>query len=281
MTRREALKRARELLARHRVEDAALEAELLLRYTLKIDRAQLLSEPECELKQKQTDTYKTFIKRRIKGEPSAYITGHREFFGLDFYVDKHVLIPRPETELLVEQTILHAKQYMNPVIVDVGTGSGAIAVSLAKNLPDAEIYAVDISKTALKVAGRNCLAHSVEDRVQLLRGDLLESVPAQVDIIVANLPYVLTADVPLVNTAGFEPSLALDGGADGLDVIKRLCLQAKVRLRPSGCLLLEIGLGQSQRTSDILQELYPVANIEIMSDLSGIARVICMTLPPK
>ena len=281
MTRREALKRARELLARHRVEDAALEAELLLRHTLKIDRAQLLSEPECELKQKQTDTYKTFIKRRIKGEPSAYITGHREFFGLDFYVDKHVLIPRPETELLVEQTILHAKQYMNPVIVDVGTGSGAIAVSLAKNLPDAEIYAVDISKTALKVAGRNCLAHGVEDRVQLLRGDLLESVPAQVDIIVANLPYVLTADVPLVNTAGFEPSLALDGGADGLDVVKRLCQQAKDRLNPGGCLLLEIGLGQSQRTSDILQELYPVANIEIMSDLNGIARVVCLTLPPK
>jgi release factor glutamine methyltransferase len=105
MNRGEALKRARELLARHRIEEAELEAELLLRHTLKINRAQLLSEPDSELKSRHADTYKTFIKRRIKGEPSAYITGHREFFGLDFYVDKNVLIPRPETELLVEQSL--------------------------------------------------------------------------------------------------------------------------------------------------------------------------------
>ena len=281
MTRGEALKRARELLARHRIEDAAFEAELLLRHTLKIDRTQLYTEPDCELKQRHADTYKTFIKRRIKGEPSAYITGHREFFGLDFYVDRHVLIPRPETELLVEQTILRANKYENPVIVDVGTGSGAIAVSLVKNLPDADIYAVDISKAALKVAGRNCLEHGVEDRVKLLRGDLLETVPLQVDIIVANLPYVLTEEVPLVNTAGFEPSLALDGGVDGMDVVKRLCLQAKDRLRPGGCLLLEIGLGQSPKISAILREIYPAATIEILSDLSGNARVACLNLPPK
>jgi release factor glutamine methyltransferase len=281
MMRGEALKRARELLARHHVEDAALEAELLLRHTLKIDRAQLLSELDCELKQKQADTYKTFIKRRVKGEPSAYITGHREFFGLVFYVDKHVLIPRPETELLVEQTILRAKNYQGPVIVDVGTGSGAIAVSLANSLPDVEIYGVDISKAVLKVAGRNCLTHGVEHKVKLLRGDLLEPVPVQVDIIVANLPYVLTSDMPRVNTFGFEPSLALDGGADGLDVVRSLCLQAKDRIRRGGCLLLEIGLGQSTKTSTILRELSPVATIEILRDLSGIARVACLTLPPK
>ena len=281
MNRGEALKRARELLARHCIEEAELEAELLLRHTLKINRAQLLSEPDSELKSRHADTYKTFIKRRIKGEPSAYITGHREFFGLDFYVDKHVLIPRPETELLVEQAILRAKNYRHPVIVDIGTGSGAIAVSLAKNLPDVEIYAVDISKAALKVAGRNCLEHHVEDRVQLLRSDLLESVPDQIDIIVANLPYVLTSDVPQVNTNGFEPGLALDGGADGLDVVKRVCQQAKDRLRPAGCLLLEIGLGQSKIIADLLQELFPSANVEIIPDLSGIERVICLILPPK
>ena len=281
MTRGEALKRAREMLVRHHVEDAAFEAELLLRHTLKIDRAQLLSEPDLELKQKQADTYKTFIKRRIKGEPSAYITGHRKFFGLDFYVDKHVLIPRPETELLVEQSILRAKNYRHPVIVDVGTGSGVIAVSLAKNLPEAEIYAVDISKAALKVASRNCMGYKVEDRVKLLHGDLLGPVPVQVDIIVANLPYVLTLDVAQVNTAGFEPSLALDGGTDGTNVVQRLCLQAKDRLRPTGCLLLEIGLGQSQKILDLLRELCPAANFEILPDLSGIARVVCLTLPPK
>ena len=281
MTRQQALERARELLIRHKIEDAALEAELLLRHTLKIDRAQLYTEPDCELKSKQADTYKTFVKRRIKGEPSAYITGHRQFFGLDFIVDKRVLIPRPETELLVEQAIKHAKNYQNPVIIDVGTGSGAIAVSLAVNLPRAEIYAVDVSKAALKVAERNCLQHQVKDRVKLLRGDLLTPAPPLADIIVANLPYVLTAEVPEVNTSGFEPRLALDGGPDGLDMIKELCLQAGDKLRPGSCLLLELGMGQSPVVSQILRQLYPLAAIEILSDLAGIERVVCLTLPPK
>ena len=269
----------RELLARHKIEDAALEAELLLRHTLKIDRAQLFTEPDSRLKKRQEDTYRTFIKRRIKGEPSAYITGHREFFGLDFFVDKRVLIPRPETELLVEQAIARAGNYQSPVIVDVGTGCGAIAVSLALHIPHAEIYAVDISKAALKVATRNCLKHGVGDRVKLLVGDLLEPIPMLVDIIVANLPYVLTAEVPQVNTSGFEPRLALDGGTDGMDVIKRLCLQAQDRLRPAGCLLLEIGMGQSKIASGILQGFFPAASIEFISDLSDIRRVVCLTLP--
>ena len=281
MMRGEALKRARELLIRHKIEEAELEAELLLRHTLKIDRAQLYTEPNCELKSKHADTYKTFIKRRIKGEPSAYITGRRQFFGLDLFVDKRVLIPRPETELLVEQTIKYAKNYPNPVIVDVGTGSGAIAISLAKNLPHAEIYAVDISKAALKVAARNCMQHEVGSRVKLLQGDLLEPAPLLVDIIAANLPYVLTAEVAQVNTSGFEPRLALDGGTDGLDTIKKLCLQAKERFNPGGYLLLELGMGQSQTVSAILKDLYPAAAIEILSDLAGIERVVCLRLPPE
>ena len=281
MTRRQALERARELLTRHKIEDAALEAELLLGHTLKITRTQLLTEPDVELKKRQEDTFKTFIKRRIKGEPNAYITGHREFYGLDFLVDRRVLIPRPETEILVEQAIVRAKNFRNPVIVDVGTGSGAIAISLAKNVPDAEIYAVDISKAALKAAGRNCLRHQVQDKVKLMPGDLLEPIPSLVDIIVANLPYVLTAEVPKVNTSGFEPQLALDGGADGMEVIKKLCLQAKDRLHPQGWLLLEIGLGQSQLVNDILQAVRPAVKIEFVCDLSGIQRVVCATLTPK
>ncbi|MFY9812517.1 MAG: HemK/PrmC family methyltransferase, partial [Dehalococcoidales bacterium] len=183
MTRRQALERAREMLTRHKIEDAALEAEVLMAHALKITRTQLLTEPDVELKKRQEDTFKTFIKRRVKGEPNAYITGHREFYGLDFLVDNRVLIPRPETEILVEQAILHAKNYANPVIVDVGTGSGAIAVCLAKNLPAAEIYAVDISRAALKIAARNCEKHEVRDRIKLLQGNLLEPVPAAVDII--------------------------------------------------------------------------------------------------
>jgi release factor glutamine methyltransferase len=278
MTRQQALERARELLTRHNIEDAALESEVLLCHVLKINRAQLLSEPECELPKRHEDTFKTFIKRRIKGEPHAYITAHREFYGLDFEVDKRVLIPRPETELLVEQAIKKAADYANPVIVDIGTGSGAIAISLAKHLPHAQIYAVDISKAALKLTARNCRRHQVEDSVTLLRGDLLESAPAEVDIIVANLPYVLTAEVPQVNTAGFEPGLALDGGADGLELIKKLCVQAKDKLRPAGCLLLEIGQGQDKAVCEILHVLYPAGNVECLPDLSGIKRVVSLTL---
>jgi len=281
VTRRQALERAREMLTRHKIEDAALEAEVLMAHALKITRTQLLTEPDVELKKRQEDTFKTFIKRRIKGEPNAYITGHREFYGLDFLVDNRVLIPRPETEILVEQAILHAKNYANPVIVDVGTGSGAIAVCLAKNLPAAEIYAVDISRAALKIAARNCEKHEVRDRIKLLQGNLLEPVPAAVDIIVANLPYVLTDEVPKVNTAGFEPEGALDGGPDGTEVIKRLCLQANERLNPKGRLLLEIGMRQSQKVSEILRDKSPGVKIEVVTDLSGIERVVCATLPAK
>ena len=279
MTRQQALARARELLDRHKIEDSSLEAEILLRHTLKIDRTRLFTELDSPLKKRQEDTYRTFIKRRSKGEPSAYITGHREFFRLDFFVDKRVLIPRPETELLVEQAIAQAGNYRRPVIVDVGTGCGAIAVSLALHIPHAEIYAVDISKAALKVATRNCLKHGVGDSVKLLVGDLLESAPTLVDIIVANLPYVLTAEVPQVNTYSFEPRLALDGGMDGMDVIKRLCLQAHDKLQPAGCLLLEIGMAQSKIASVVLQEFFPAASVEFVPDLSGIRRVVCVTLP--
>jgi release factor glutamine methyltransferase len=281
VTRRQALERAGELLTRHKIEDAALEAEVFLAHVLKITRTQLLTEPDVELKKRREDTFKTFVKRRIKGEPNAYITGHREFYGLDFLVDKRVLIPRPETEMLVEQAILRAKTFQNPIIADVGTGSGAIAVSLAKSLPQAEIYAVDISKAALKAAGRNSLQHGVQEKVKFVQGDLLEPVPVSVDIIVANLPYVITDDVPKVNTAGFEPGQALDGGPDGLDVIKRLCQQAKDKLNGNGCLLLETGMGQSQAVAKLLRELFPLSKIEIINDLSGIERVVCATLPAK
>jgi len=278
VTRRQALIYAGELLARHNIEDASLEAELLLRHTLKIDRAALYTEPDRLLTKRQEETYRQFIERRLQGEPSAYINGHREFFGLDFHVDKNVLIPRPETELLVEQTIARAGNYQNPAIVDVGTGCGAIAVSLAIHLPQAKIYAIDISPAALNVARRNARNHNVKDKITFLAGDLLEPLPVSADIIAANLPYVLTTDVPKVNTSGFEPMLALDGGLNGMDIIKKLILQAKDKLRPDGCLLLEIGMGQSQATNELLENIYLTAKIDIILDLSGIQRVVCVTL---
>jgi release factor glutamine methyltransferase len=189
-----------------------------------------------------------------------------------------VLIPRPETELLVGKTIERARQYEAPLIADIGTGCGAIAVSLALNLPRAKIIATDISPGALETVRRNCERHHVHKCVTLVKGDLIEPLAHPVDIVVANLPYVRTADLPEVNTHGWEPRLALDGGKDGLDVIRRLCEQVWPVLKPGGSLLLEIGDGQKEAVVSILRHLYPSAQIEVFPDLAGIDRVVCMTL---
>ena len=277
MTRREALNYARHLFSARKIEDASLEAELLLRHTLKIDRSSLFAGPDTELTKEQETDFCCKLQLRLKGMPSAYITGIREFYGLEFYVDSNVLIPRPETELLVEKTIEIARKFPSPIIADIGTGCGNIAISLALNLPRAKIYAVDISNKALDVARYNCGRHNVGERIQLYEGDLLEPLPEPVDIIIANLPYVRTADLPSVNTSGYEPRLALDGGEDGLDVIRRLCAQVKGKLKPGGSLLLEIGLGQKDVLVNFLLGLFRKAKIESFQDLAGIDRVVYMT----
>ncbi|HEX9896510.1 MAG TPA: peptide chain release factor N(5)-glutamine methyltransferase [Dehalococcoidales bacterium] len=277
MTRQELLNRARTLLSNNNVEDGALEAELLLRHTLNIDRTRFFTESDKALTSEQEADFWNKIERRVKGMPSAYITGVREFYGLEFYVDGSVLIPRPETELLVEKTIEIARNYYSPVIADIGTGCGNIAISLAVNLPHASIFTTDISQKALDTARRNCERHNVERRVRLCAGDLLEPILQPVDIIVANLPYVRTADLPAVNTNGYEPRLALDGGEDGLDVIRRLCTQVDRKLKPNGSLLLEIGMGQREEVVNLLHALFSLAPISVIPDLTGIDRVVCMT----
>ena len=277
MTRRQALNRAREMLAEADIEDAPLESELLLRHILKISQVELYQDPEREIEPAQAKKFWALVKRRLSGEPTAYITGHREFYGLDFYVDPHVLIPRPESELLVEKTLALAQTHPAASIAEIGTGSGAIAISLALNLPKAKIYATDISESALKVALSNCRRHGVADRVQLLQGDMLAPLPEAVDIIVANLPYVSQAE--LSRLSDFEPQLALDGGADGLAQIEKLCRQVSNRLRRRGFLLLEIGQGQEKAVTALLRRLFPSAGIEIFPDLSGIARVVLLSPP--
>jgi release factor glutamine methyltransferase len=279
MTRREALDRARELLSHSKIEDADLEAELILRHILNINRASLFAEPDTALTEEQEADFWDKIGCRIKGMPSAYITCIREFYGLEFYVNESVLIPRPETELLVEKTIECARNYTAPIIADIGTGCGNIAVSLALNLPRAKIYATDISRQALNIAHRNCEYHDVERRIKLIVGDLLEPLKGSFDIIVANLPYVRTADLPIVNTNGYEPRLALDGGEDGLDVIRRFCVQVRGKLKLGGSLLLEIGIGQKELLVNYLLSLFLEAKIESFRDLAGIDRVVCMTMP--
>ncbi len=275
------LSRSADILFANDIEDSSLESELLLRHTLKIDRVQLYLDPDRELSPEQDEEFWQLVQRRLNHEPTAYIVGHREFYGFDFIVDSSVLIPRPESELLVDKTIELARNYSFLTIADIGTGCGAIAVSLAINVPQSKIYASDISTPALKIAALNCLKHRVTDRVSLLNGDMLNPLPESVDIIVANLPYVKESDLPRVNTINFEPFEALNGGPDGLVKIRRLCSRVAEKLCPGGHLLLEIGQGQGEALTAFLSDNFPSAGIELMLDLGGIERVVSLSFAPQ
>lgn len=278
MNRRKALAYARGTLADSNIDDASLEGEILLRHVLGLSRAQLYSDIDHNVSPAHDKALRKLLERRIQGEPSAYITGHREFYGLDFRVDRNVLIPRPETELLVEKAIRLAQSHAISGMADIGTGCGAIAVSLAVSLPGVTVYATDVSAPALKVARSNCKKHGVADRIVFLQGDMLEPLPEPVDLIIANLPYVRESDLSRSGPLSFEPALALNGGEDGLDRIRVLCRQAGNKLRSQGFILLEIGQGQAEETAALSQEIFPSARIEIESDLAGIERVVSLRL---
>ena len=280
MTLRQALTRATEMLANlEDIENPSLESEVLLKHALQIDRVKLLLEWHKELSPEKEVTFFKWIERRLQGEPIAYIIHCREFYGLDFYVDNRVLIPRPETELLVEEAIGFVQKYPLNAIADIGTGSGAVAISLAVNLSSqARIYATDISASALAVADINCRKHAVVDRITLLQGDLLDPLPEPVDLLIANLPYVQKSDLAGMPFARYEPPLALDGGESGLDKVFRLCRQLKGKVRPGGCVLLEIGEGQGKAVNEFLLALFPSAAIDLIPDLARIERVVKVNL---
>ncbi len=281
MILRQALEEAEDTLSIANIDDALLEAEVLLMHTLKIDRVKLYTDIDRELTLQQHDKFLVLVQRRLQGEPSAYITGNREFYGLDFFVDRDVLIPRPETELLVEKAISIAKERSYKTITDIGTGSGVVAICLALSLPAAIIYATDISVEALEVASRNCRKHNVENKVTLLHGNLLEPLPEPVDMIVANLPYVTEADMQQVNTFGYEPEVALYGGKDGLEYINMIVEQSAGRLSQYGTILLEVGQGQSQAVSRKLERINPYGEVDTFRDLAGIERVVSLSLHRK
>ena len=282
MTVKEALYQASKALASAGIEDARLEAELLLMHILYIDRARLYVRLNDQLSSSHTAALSRDLKRRLRHEPLAYILGHREFYGRDFLVGPGVLIPRPETELLVEKALaLVEGQFArrNAIIADIGTGCGAIAVSLALLLPEARIYATDISPGALDTARLNCEKHGVQERVRLLQGNLLEPLPEATDIIVANLPYIRDEEVGQLSPEIrlFEPLAALAGGKDGLDVIRQLLAQAGGKMRPGGVILLEIGYGQAEAAVSLAKSFFPKAVVELAKDLAGIDRVVTIT----
>jgi release factor glutamine methyltransferase len=280
VTLKQAIIRAREILkANQDIEEPFLESEVLLRSILQIDRASFFINLDQELDAQKEIEYTKWIERRLGGEPLAYIIHNREFYNLDFYVDQRVLIPRPETELLVEETINFSQNHTVALIADIGTGSGIIAVSLALHLPAIKILATDISNSALQVAKINCSNHGVDKRVSLFEGDLLDPLSDPVDVLIANLPYVRKADLARMPSARFEPTIALDGGESGLDQFFRFCDRISDKIKPGGCLLMELGMGQCQTAKEYLTRLFPISTIDILEDLAGIARVVKMIVP--
>jgi len=278
MTPREALRVAVERL-RFAHEDAPREARLLLEFTLGQSRIWLYQNFDKQLETESVNRFWRLVNARTEGEPLAYLIGHREFFGRDFLVDRRVLIPRPETEHLVEQAIrfIRGNDIACPSIVDVGTGSGAIAVSIASEITDSRVIAVDRSGDALKVARANAERHGVGNRVHVVQGDLLAALAGPFDLILANLPYIPSAEIPrLQPEVQREPLLALNGGPDGLDLYRILFVQARDRLAPGGLLLAEIAENQGRAAATLARTSFPDRNVIILPDLAGRDRVVAI-----
>jgi len=254
-----------------------MNAEVLLMFVLGANRAYLYAHPERELSTEEAARYDEVLAQRATGMPSQYITGHQEFWGLDFVVSAAVLIPRPETEHLVETVLELAREVPRPKIVDVGTGSGCIALALAHELPSAELYAVDVSKDALEIARANAARLQLDGRVRLLQSNVLEALARVHDFgfVVSNPPYVGfdEADKVQKSVREFEPREAVFAGEQGLDVIGPLVEQAHAALKPGGGLVVEIGYSMRDAVVDLLDPTIWY-DARVVPDLQGIPRVV-------
>ncbi|HZK34444.1 MAG TPA: peptide chain release factor N(5)-glutamine methyltransferase [Bacillota bacterium] len=268
----------KRLLQAKRVESARLESDLLMCHCLGCDRHHLYLSPIEELTADTLEDYKGLLERRLGGEPIQYIIGNRDFMGLNFDVDRNVLIPRWETEILVE--FITKEPSKGPInLLDLGTGSGAIGVSLAFYLPKSKVIAVDISDRALEVAKANASKHVVSDRIELIAGDMFSALEDDLhlnyfDIIVSNPPYIKSQEIGnlMREVKEHEPKTALDGGPDGLHFYRIIADVAHDYLKPAGMVAVEMGHGQSAQVQDIFSKTGKYCNVHILKDLSGIDR---------
>jgi release factor glutamine methyltransferase len=284
MTGADLLQWATNTLADHQIENPRLNAELLLAHSLNLSREGLYLHLHRELKEGEKGPLEKLIQRRISGEPLQYILGRQEFWSINFKVDPRVLIPRPETELLVEQSlrILSERTFeQNPSVLEIGTGSGAIAIALAKEVTHIFLVATDISREALVLARENAKSAGVQERIQFVSADLLS--PFQIskgtkvfDLILSNPPYIVRSEIGSLakEVRDYEPVIALDGGKDGLEFYRGLISQAPSSLREGGWLLLEVGQGQAQRVAEQILESESFLRPQILPDLAGIERVV-------
>ena len=271
----ELIQKEKNRLIQNKIEDANLISKILLEYVLKIDRNKLNLMQEQEIEEKKQKQYEKEIEKIIQGIPLQYITNYQEFMKLPFYVDENVLIPQPDTEILVEEVLKISKQENKKRILDICTGSGAIGISLAHNLEYSKITMSDISKVALEIAKKNAEENNVIEKVEIIESNLLEKIKGKFDIIVSNPPYIETKVIKtLSKQVQKEPHLALDGGKDGLYFYRKLIEEAPKYLEKEGYLCMEIGYNQKEKILKLIQETKTYTNIKTKKDLAENDRII-------
>ena len=273
----ELLRYGKEKLEKQKVEDASIISRILMQYVLKIDRNKLIINKNDNVDINKENEYKEYIEKIIKGKPVQYITNNQEFMKLNFYVDENVLIPQPDTEILVEEVIKSIDKMENIEILDMCTGSGCIGISLAKNIENTKVTLVDISKEAIEIAKKNVIQNEVENKVTFIKSDMFENVKRKFDIIVSNPPYIKTDIIQTLDKqVQNEPHIALDGGKDGLDFYKILINEAHKYLKKDGKIFLEIGYDQKQEVENLVKQSKHYKKIETIKDLSQNDRVIIL-----
>lgn len=274
-----ALASAAAMLAEHGIAEPRREASSLMAFVLRRDRAFLIAHPEHILSDSEVSRFADAVARRSRHEPSQYIVGKQGFYGLEFEVTPEVLIPRPETEILVEEAVRFLSAYDAPRFCEAGIGSGCISVAILHSIKASRAVAGDVSAAALAVAGRNAVRHGVSGRLELRETDLLEGIDGPFELIVSNPPYVPDSQVEALQAEVrlFEPHIALSGGPEGTDLIARLASQSPGRLAPGGALLLEIGFDQAERVSKLFgPDIW--ASVGFLADLQGIPRILAARL---
>ena len=273
----ELLRYGKEKLGKQKVEDASIISRILMQYVLKIDRNKLIINKNDNVDINKENEYKEYIEKIIKGKPVQYITNNQEFMKLNFYVDENVLIPQPDTEILVEKVIKSIDIMENIEILDMCTGSGCIGISLAKNIKNTKVTLVDISKEAIEIAKKNAIQNEVENKITFIQSDMFENVKGKFDIIVSNPPYIKTDIIQTLDKqVQNEPHIALDGGKDGLDFYKILINEAHKYLKKDGKIFLEIGYDQKQEVENLVKQSKHYKKIETIKDLSQNDRVIIL-----
>lgn len=267
----------REQIQRHSLDKPELEASLLLCISLGIKKTEIYANPSKKLNSKEIKKFDHLLSRRLKREPIAYIAGEKEFYTRPFKVSTDVLIPRPETEILVEETIKFIKNRINPLVIDVGTGSGCIAVTICREVGDVSVIATDISPEALTVAQENSVRHCVQEKISFVCTDVFSALESSelFDVVVSNPPYVSDDDFVMLESdvKDYEPRLSLYAEKEGMYYIEGIVFESPRYLKPGGLCIIEIGAGQSERAS-ILFEKAGFRDLSVIKDISGLKRVI-------